>query len=669
MSYRNSIKAKLTAATLIPLCCAIFACWLVGVFILNNRIVSQTRDKVRNDLNTGREIYHHELDQIRTVVRFAAASPFTAEAIRSEKADRIAPTTLPLLKNEHLDILAAVDATGKVLYRAQNPTVAGDYLSNNQFIQAALKGKIVSGTTIFPPNVLRAEGNGLADRARIRVLPTPQTTPQPERIEESGLVLIAAAPVRDPGGTVVGALYGGVLLNNNNRIVDRIKEIVYEGVKFGGTDIGGATIFMGDLRIATNVTTNSGKRAIGTRMSEQVFKQVILNRQKWLDRAFVVSDWSFTAYEPILSLQGVPIGALYVGMPERPYSAIKFNLGLLYSGVLLFGTIIGIAASGLIGSRLARPVRVLEQAAKRIAAGERDIEIAVESHDEIGSLANEFKRMASTLQLREEAISDLNRGLEQKVQARTAELEEKNRLLIQTRAELVRAEKLAAIGELAAGVSHEINNPLAIIRGNAELLQMAIPPESDSREEVETIYQQVGRMERIVANLLSFARQQRKSLGKVDINGLLREIIDQIGFQVPLAGIAIDDRSAPDLPTIDGDADQLRQVFTNLLLNGVQAMEGDGTLTLTTSMDTVEGTCTIAIGDTGCGIPPHKLQEVFNPFFTTKENGTGLGLSVSYGIIRDHGGKIEVQSEVGQGSIFTVTLPLQQMLLTEGASG
>lgn len=661
MSYRTSIKAKLTAATLIPLCAAIVACWLVGVFILNNRIVSQTRDKVRNDLNTGREIYQHELDQIRTVVRFAAASPFTAEAIRSEKAGRIAPTTLPLLKNENLDILAAVDATGKVLYRAQNPAVAGDYLSNNQFIKEALRGKIVSGTSVFSPEALRAEGNGLADRARITALPTPQADPQPGRIEESGMFLIAAAPVRDPGGTIVGALYGGVLLNNNNRIVDRIKEIVYEGVKFGGTDIGGATIFMGDLRIATNVTTQSGSRAIGTRMSEQVFKRVILNRQKWLDRAFVVNDWSFTAYEPITSLQGVPIGALYVGMPERPYTAIKFNLGLLYSGVLLFGTIIGIGASGLIGSRLSRPVRVLEQAARRIAAGERNIEIAVESHDEIGSLATEFKRMASTLQLREQAISDLNRGLEQKVLERTAELEEKNRLLVQTRAELVRAEKLAAIGELAAGVSHEINNPLAIIRGNAELLQMTIPPDADNREEVDTIYQQVGRMERIVANLLSFARQQQKSLGKVDVNGLLQEIVGQLGFQVPLSGISVVERFSPDLGTIDGDAGQLRQVFTNLLLNGVQAMQGSGTLTLTTARDLVEGTCVVAIGDTGCGIPASKLQEIFNPFFTTKENGTGLGLSVSYGIVRDHGGKIEVQSGMESGTIFTVTLPLRQM--------
>lgn len=661
MSYRTSIKAKLTAATLIPLCAAIVACWLVGVFILNNRIVSQTRDKVRNDLNTGREIYQHELDQIRTVVRFAAASPFTAEAIRSEKPIRIAPTTLPLLRNENLDILAAVDATGKVLYRAQNPTVAGDYLSNNQFIKEALKGKIVSGTSIFPPAALRAEGNGLADRARIRVLPTPQAYPQPERIEESGLFLIAAAPVRDPGGTIVGALYGGVLLNNNNRIVDRIKEIVYEGVTFGGTDIGGATIFMGDLRIATNVTTNSGGRAIGTRMSEQVYNSVILNRQKWLDRAFVVSDWSFTAYEPITSLQGVPIGALYVGMPERPYTAIKFNLGLLYSGVLLFGTIVGIGVSGLIGSRLAKPVRVLEQAARRITAGERNIEIAVESHDEIGSLANEFKRMASTLQLREQAISDLNRGLERKVWERTAELEEKNRLLVQTRAELVRAEKLAAIGELAAGVSHEINNPLAIIRGNAELLQMTIPPDAESREEVDTIYQQVGRMERIVASLLSFARQQQKSLGKVDVNSMLQEIVGQIGFQIPLSGIAIIERFSPELQTIDGDAGQLRQVFTNLLLNGVQAMQGSGTLTLATAMDAVEGRCSVAIGDTGCGIPAHKLQEVFNPFFTTKENGTGLGLSVSYGIVKDHGGKIEVQSAMESGTIFTVTLPLRQI--------
>jgi two-component system NtrC family sensor kinase len=374
----------------------------------------------------------------------------------------------------------------------------------------------------------------------------------------------------------------------------------------------------------------------------------------------VVNSWYFTAYEPILSLDGVPIGALYVGMQEVPYTATKVSMGVLYSGVLLLGSLIGLAISWLLGSKLAQPIKALENAVRRVAAGERNLQIQVTSHDEIGSLATEFNQMTTTLEQREEAIQELNRGLEEKVQTRTAELEEKNRLLVQTREELVRAEKLAAVGKLAAGVAHEINNPLAIIRGNVELLQMSIPVDADNREEADTIYQQVGRMERIVANLLSFARQQQKELGQLDLNHTLHEIISQVGHQAPLTGIAVTEQYSTDLPPLAGDEGQLRQVFTNLILNALQAMPDGGTLTVTTTLGALADNCTVIIADTGVGIPVERQQEIFNPFFTTKANGTGLGLSVSYGIVQEHGGTITVQSVPQQGTAFAVTLPLCQ---------
>jgi two-component system, NtrC family, sensor kinase len=146
-------------------------------------------------------------------------------------------------------------------------------------------------------------------------------------MERAGMMLISAAPVRDDAGNIIGALCGGVLLNNNNTLVDRIKSIVYEGAQADGKDVGSATIFLGDLRIATNVLTSAGTRAIGTRLSEEVYNRVILRKGKWLGQAFVVNDWYFTAYEPILSLEGIPIGALYVGMMEKPHTTIQIQPG------------------------------------------------------------------------------------------------------------------------------------------------------------------------------------------------------------------------------------------------------------------------------------------------------------------------------------------------------
>lgn len=659
MPMRFSIKSKLTIAILIPLSAAIIICWLTGVFILNTRIVHQAQDKVRNDLNAAREAYLHELSHIADVVKFTASAPFTAKALGSGNQGGIVRILAPVGKTEKLDVFLAVDASGTVTCRLNNPELTGDDRSGDAFIRRALNGEVVSGTAVIPAEIMVREGSRLAQQASIPVLATPRARPARTAMEQSGMMLVAAAPVRNEAGKIVGALYGGILLNNNNSLVDKIKSTVYEGVKADGKDVGSATIFLGDLRIATNVLTSNGSRAIGTRLSEQVYNRVILGKEKWIDRAFVVNDWYVTAYEPILSLDGQPVGSLYVGMLEKPFTDTRFRLGLLFSGVLLLGALIGLGVAGILAARLAQPVRELENAARRVAAGERDVHCQVASRDELGDLAEEFNQMNRALMQREDDVRELNRDLEKKVRERTAQLEENNKVLIKTREELVRAEKLAAIGELAAGVAHEINNPMAIIRGNAELLQMSIATGADNREEVDTILQQAGRVERIVANLLRFARQEQKHLGQVHLNQLLEEIVGQISHQVPVTGVQIVKAYEPGLPTLEGDSDQLRQVFTNLILNGLQAMPQGGTLRIVTELDKVRGRCRITITDSGSGIAPENLQQIFNPFFTTKANGTGLGLSVSYGIIKDHGGLIEVYSELEKGSSFTVSVPVK----------
>jgi two-component system NtrC family sensor kinase len=663
-SRRYPLKFKLTLATLLPLFVAIIICWLTGVFILTAKVASQAQEKVRNDLNAAREIYQNEIGHVRDLVKYTAAAPYTAGAIAGNNSTELARILTPLLKSEQLDILTAVDANGVVLYRARNPHAAGDDHSRDPLVKRALGGETVTGTMVIPAGRMPLEGADLARQALIRGVSTPHAKPGAAAEEGAGMVLTAAAPVRDAAGTVIGALYSGILLNNNNRLVDKIKSVVYEGVKFDGKDVGGSTIFLGDLRIATNVQDSGNQRAIGTRLSEEVFNQVVLKDEKWLSRAFVVKDWYFSAYEPIHSLEGVPIGALYVGMLEKPYTRLKFNVSLWFSGVLLLGTLIGLGVARAVSSRLAKPVKELETLARRVAAGERGVAIAVSSNDELGDLAGEFNLMSAALASREEEIRELNRGLEKKVQERTLELAEKNRILVDTQQELVRVEKLAAIGELASGVAHEINNPMAIIRGNTELVQVALPEDSPCQEELGIISQQLSRVERIVANLLRFARKERKQLGRAAINRILAEILRQVGHQVPLDAVAVATDFDPSAPEVEGDADQLQQVFTNLIINAVQAMPRGGTLTVATRACLEHATCEVIISDSGSGIPPENLEQIFNPFFTTRANGIGLGLSVSYGIIRDHGGEIGVDSTVDQGTSFRVTL---RSLLQKGS--
>ncbi len=658
---RISIRTKLTIGALLPLSIAILVSSLAGAYLINANIVRQAQDKVRIDLNSAREAYLNETRQIRDLVRFRASSPFVATAVARGDREAIAPLLSVFRRNEQLDLLTAVDRSGRVIFRARNPAVFGDERARDLLVARALEGEIVSGTEVLQPEELKKEGDDLALQATIAVVPTPRARAAAKGVERSGMLLVASAPVRNRDGKIVGALYGGVLLNGNNSLVDRIKRIVFEGVQFHGEDVGTATIFLDDIRVTTNVMTKEGRRAIGTILSEEVYNRVIVNREKWVDRAFVVKDWYFTAYEPIIDLSGTVVGSLYVGMLEKPYRDMKKRVNLIFGGVLLLGSIIGLAASGFIGSRLAHPIRELQNHVKRLSTGERGIEIAVTTSDEIGDLAGEFNNMTRELVQREDEIQELNRSLERKIGERTAELEEKTLLLIKTREELARAEKLAAIGELAAGVAHEINNPMAIIRGNAELLQMAVPAQTPIREEVDIIARQVGRVDKIVGNLLKFARRERKQLATTDLNLMLDEILDQVGHQVLLTGITVTREFDPELPRIDGDPDQLRQVFTNLILNAGHAMaDSGGTLTISTLGNKEAGSCEVVVSDTGIGIPPENLEQIFNPFFTTRANGTGLGLSVSYGIVRDHGGKIDVTSEPGMGSAFRVTLSLVQ---------
>jgi len=304
----------------------------------------------------------------------------------------------------------------------------------------------------------------------------------------------------------------------------------------------------------------------------------------------------------------------------------------------------------------------LEKMAHRVALGERDLQMEVRATDEVGDLANAFNQMTRALTRQEAEIGLLNRGLELKVQERTAELSDKNRLLLQTQADLARAEKLADLGIVAAGVAHEINTPLAIIRGNTEVLEMCLPPEHANREEVEIISQQTERMAKIVGNLLVFARQKSLDRRQVMIHEVLDDILSQIGHQAAMSKVTVVRNYAPDLTSFGGDADQLRQVFSNLILNATQAMPRGGTLTLTTRPLHPGAGCVIEISDTGGGILPEHLEKIFTPFFTTKDNGSGLGLSVSYGIVKDHGGDLQVESSPA-GTRFTIVIPEEKKLV------
>jgi signal transduction histidine kinase len=648
-----SIRGKLTLAALTPLAVVLVLVSLGASWLINAWVVGETQKRVRNDLNAAREVLRHEQQRVQDVVRFTAHATGLIDALKTGDRSRLVGELDLIRRREGLDILNLTDRQGRLLVRSASPATGESSESSPPlpFLREVLDGQDFSGTLLIRKNLLREEGEELAARARIE-----NPGPGAWAVETRGMFLVGATAPHDEDGEVLGCLYGGVLLNGNLALVDRIREIVYGSETFEGTEIGSATIFLGDLRVATTIRFKDGQRAIGTRVSKEV-ADAVLNRSKtWLARAQVVDRWYLTAYEPILDHAGRPLGALYVGLLEAPFDSLKKNAWLTLLCLLLLGGGLGYLLAREISRHLSKPILQLSRSAERVAAGERDIRLPLPGKDEIGHLTAAFNRMTVALGQRDQELASLTRDLEQQVARRTAQLEGKSLELIRTQEELLRSEKLAAIGSLAAGVAHEINNPAAIVRGNVEILLMEIPPGEPGREEAEEILKQTERISRITENMLAFAREQAIHPDQVGVNSIIEDILTQISHQVPLAEVQIRRQLDAAIPSVTGDGERLRQVFTNILVNALQAMDGQGTLSISSRVD--EDAVEIRFADTGPGIPPEIREKIFNPFFTTKKRGTGLGLSVSYGIVKALGGSIAVESTVGQGSIFMVRLPI-----------
>lgn len=327
---------RISTKTLIALAFFTMAC-LMGVVtilivnsIVTNQIILEAQERVKEHLNSARWIYHSKIREIDQLIRWTSIRHVLKKGLKERNVSAIQDELCGLMVEEGLDFMTLTDPKGIVLFRFHNTKASGDSLTRDSFIEKALGKKSISGTQILSREELLREGEAFAKKATFLFIPTPKEKPT-EKIEEtSGMVLKSAHPILDFNGDLLGVLAGGILLNRNYEIVDRIKNIVFKDAKYKRKEIGTATIFLGDLRISTNVMDREGHRALGTRAMREVYEQVFEKGVPWVRRAFVVDDWYITAYEPIRDIGDKIVGMLYVGMLESKYASMKERTILLF---------------------------------------------------------------------------------------------------------------------------------------------------------------------------------------------------------------------------------------------------------------------------------------------------------------------------------------------------
>ncbi len=625
----------------------------VGYRIVKNTLIGQAQSKVKHDLSAARMVYSERLNDIRDIVGLTAARESLREALAEGRTEILYQYLNRVRTQYGLDVLNLIDRGGRVLVRTRRPDRHGDDQTWDVLVRRALGGGVHAGTQIVPAGELLREGEDLAERAEMKILPTPMAIERTERLETSGLMLKASAAVEDEEGKVLAVLSGGILLNRNYDIVDRVKELVYKGERYKGIEIGTATIFQKDYRISTNVRTREGERAVGTRISREVGEAVLERGETWLARAFVVKDWYITAYEPIRDPEGTIIGILYVGMLEKPYLDTTHKVMttfVLLAGLLFFFLLVILYASTV---RIIKPLDRMVAATREISRGDLSHKVDIPSGDEIGRLAESFNLMTENLRTANDKLLEWTRTLEKKVEERTAELKA-------VQDNLVQSEKLASLGKLAAGIAHEINNPLGGILIYSHLVLEDLPEGSPQAENLKKIIKETTRCKTIVKGLLEFARPKEPEMTSVHIPDIIDKALAILERQSLFQNIVIRKEYSP-LPPLVVDAAQLQQVFMNIILNAAEAMDGNGTLTIRAGPDETFGWLKVEFHDTGHGISPEVRKRLFEPFFTTKKigQGTGLGLAISYGIIKKHNGEIRVAGEPGRGAVFTVLLPMK----------
>jgi signal transduction histidine kinase len=657
----RSVRFRLLAIALLPMLVILPLLLGVAIYRWNAKFDATLISKVNGDLTIAHQYLARILERTGAQLRALSLSARFHEVLAPDARSSLQDLLEETRKEIGLDFLYLTNDRGDVL--ASSPPLQRRPRSDWPIITSALSGQVpATGVDIFGNDELAAISPALAERARLDLVPTPNAVPTDRSTETRGMVVHAASRAMLPDGGAA-ALVGGTLLNQNLEFIDTINDLVYRAASLPEGSQGTATLFLDDVRISTNVRLFEGRRALGTRVSAAVRSAVLGEGRTWLDSAFVVNDWYISAYEPLVDSYGKRVGMLYVGFLEKPFSEAKYQ-----TLVIIVAAFIAITAATVpIFLRWASSIFMpLERVTATISEVERGNLSARTKMpvlgDEIGRVAVHLDSLLDQIQERDRQLREWNEELNIRVRERTRDLEHANLKLEATTKQLIISEKLAAIGEITAGVAHEINNPIAVMQGNLDVIRSVFGADADkAKVEFRLLDEQIHRISQIVTKLLQFARPEEYA-GYVERHAPASVISDCLPLVQHLLnkteiGVVRDDRANR---LVLMNRNELQQVLVNLIVNAIHAMPDGGTLTLRSFDAERDGHRGVAIEvtDTGIGMSTEVIEKIFDPFFSTKQRqGTGLGLSISQTLIKRQGGQITAESRVGSGSTFTVWLP------------
>ena len=604
----------------------------MSVNYVNTNTIREVEDRAKLKARAAWEIHNDRAARVRSALEVLAQDQAVGDLLRDRGDEQLSAAVredLEVIRREQkMDILNLLAPDGTVVLRTRFPYNKGDSLSSDPMVKQVIltqQGNV--GDVILSSERLDVEGTGLLEWCLAI-----------DR-EPTGMLSGAAVPVFE-GGRLIGIIQMGSLLNGAVEEVDRIRDAVFENEYYEGKPVGTATIFMGDLRISTNVQDSQGRRAIGTRVSRDVAEHVLEKGLSWTGRAFVVDTWYLSRYDPIKDPDGNIIGMFYVGELEQKYLDLRTRAVVSYLLVIFAGMMLAFLMSFFMIRGILRPIQKLSEATRRLASGDLTHRVEVEGKDEVCDLSASFNGMAEQLEGQRQKLEELN-----------SELRSINQNYM----------------EMLGFVAHELKNPLASAIMSLYTVKDGYLGEISpaQRKSLESVAQSLDYFQDMVRNYLDLSRLEKGELevhkSQVSLyTDVVAPVIEGLERALQERRMVLENHISEDM-VLNADGNLLRIVYDNLLSNAIKYGREGGAIELDARES--DSQVTLSVRNDGEGIPPEKMSLLFKKFSRldspeyAKKKGTGLGLYICKEVVEKQGGEIKADSKVGEWVKFSFTLP------------